>query len=461
MDGRNFVYYRAGVAIARFSISADSVKCSPRDLKTMEYGGWTDFVLTMYPFEADLDKRLADSVRTAQTGALTPDHMCTGTVSGGEKTAELWIQRHGSNPLDVLIAGGAVVACIDNERNYLGLLVEEGWEALTPQGDMAASDLSQPEYGIEYTGTSMVPMRDGVHLATDVYLPTPRRAGQRFPTVLIRTCYNKFGTGQFFPFVHYGYAVVAQDTRGRELSEGVWQPIVNERDDGDDTLNWIAAQDWSDGGVGMIGASYLAIVQWQAAASGNPHLKAIISMVTGGVPFFDFPHRSGVLSPGTIAWIVSMRHRSFSPDDMARTDWSNILKSRPIRDIPRLGIGEEIPFWNEWMEHEYYDEYWHRSNFLMNQHKIDVPAMYVSGWYDDVGQGSMQAWDMNKRNGRAHQKLISGAWKHKMNVSRDIHGNDYGPDGVRFFTRRKTITQRWPSAGVREGTVFSFPSHQH
>ena len=83
MDGRNFVYYRAGVAIARFSISADSVKCSPRDLKTMEYGGWTDFVLTMYPFEADLDKRLADSVRTAQTGALTPDHMCTGTVSGG------------------------------------------------------------------------------------------------------------------------------------------------------------------------------------------------------------------------------------------------------------------------------------------------------------------------------------------------------------------------------------------
>ena len=100
----------------------------------------------------------------------------------------------------------------------------------------------------------------------------------------------------YFAYVHYGYAVVAQDTRGRELSEGLWQPIINEKDDGDDTLNWIAAQEWSDGGVGMIGPSYLSIVQWQAAASGNPHFKASISMVTGGVPLFDFPHRAGVLS---------------------------------------------------------------------------------------------------------------------------------------------------------------------
>jgi len=345
---------------------------------------------------------------------------------------EHYIQPYGKNPLDLLVCNGRIAAAIDNERNYLGILAEDGFEGETPLAALGTKPISRAEYGIEFIGTYMAPMRDGVRLATDVYLPKQRKPGQKFPTVLIRTCYNKLGTGQFFCFAHYGYAVVAQDTRGRELSEGVWQPIINEKDDGDDTLNWIAAQPWSDGGVGMIGASYLAIVQWQAAASGNKHLKAMISMVTGGVPLFDFPHRAGVLSPGTIAWTVSMRKKSFAPEDMERDDWEDILARRPIRDIPEAGIGEKIPFWDEWMEHEYYDGYWHRANFLANQHLIDCPAMFVTGWYDDVGPGSMQAWDMTKRNGRANQKLICGAWKHKMNVSRDIHNNYYGPAAVRY-----------------------------
>lgn len=436
MSERVFLYYRAGVPIARFRFSGEAVLCTPRNLTDMSYGREQAFAWPMPPFDPELDRRLPEAVQSVQKGTVPEEAVyvrdISGTAAGAAVTAELFVQPRGKYPLDFLRCGEKIVACIDNERNYLGLLAEEGWEGLTPQGDMAAPGLSRPEWGIDFTGTEMVPMRDGVRLATDVYLPSGRAPGQKFPTVLIRTCYNKFSTAQFFAFVHYGYAVVAQDTRGRELSEGVWQPIVNEREDGDDTLNWIAAQPWSDGSVGMIGASYLAIVQWQAAASGNPHLKAIISMVTGGVPLFDFPHRGGVLSPGAIAWVVSMRKRSFAPDDMARTDWEQVLKTRPIREIPARGIGEEIPFWNEWMDHEYYDGYWHKANFLARQHRINVPAMYISGWYDDVGPGSMQAWDMNRRGGRANQKLICGAWQHKMNVSRDIHGNDYGPDAVRY-----------------------------
>ena len=436
MSERVFLYYRAGVPIARFRFSGETVLCTPRNLTDMSYGQEQAFAWPMPPFDPELDRRLPEAVQSVQKGTVPEEAVyvrdISGTAAGAAVTAELFVQPRGKYPLDFLRCGEKIVACIDNERNYLGLLTEEGWEGLTPQGDMAAPGLSRPEWGIDFTGTEMVPMRDGVRLATDVYLPSGRAPGQKFPTVLIRTCYNKFSTAQFFAFVHYGYAVVAQDTRGRELSEGVWQPIVNEREDGDDTLNWIAAQPWSDGSVGMIGASYLAIVQWQAAASGNPHLKAIISMVTGGVPLFDFPHRGGVLSPGTIAWVVSMRKRNFVPDDMERTDWEQVLKTRPIREIPARGIGEEIPFWNEWMDHEYYDGYWHKANFLARQHRIDVPAMYISGWYDDVGPGSMQAWDMNRRGGRANQKLICGAWQHKMNVSRDIHGNDYGPDAVRY-----------------------------
>ena len=436
MEFRNFTYYRSGVALARFRISEEEVLCTPRCVKTMEFGEERAFSLPMEPFNAELDRRIEEAVGLAQKNIVpagyerkAPEYAVTG---GSAKKTETHIQPSGWYPLDVIVSEGRVVACIDNERHYIGLLVEDGWEAVTPQADMTDALLSKPEYGIEFVGTEMVPMRDGVRLATDIYLPAQRRPGQKFPTVLIRTCYNKLNTALYHSYVHYGYAVVAQDTRGRELSEGLWQPIINERDDGDDTLNWIAAQEWSDGGVGMIGPSYLSIVQWQAAASGNPHFKASISMVTGGVPLFDFPHRAGVLSPGTMAWITSMRAKNFAPGDMVRDDWAQILKHRPIRDIPLAATGEENPFWNEWMEHEFYDGYWHKANFLVNQHKIDVPSLYVTGWYDDVGPGSMQIWDMNKRNGRKNQKLVCGAWMHKMNVSRDIHNIYYGPDAVRY-----------------------------
>lgn len=428
MKSRNFTYYRAGVAIARFEVEDGRVLYSPRDIRSLEYGDKVPFSWPMKPFSEDLDKRLPDALSAAQRNSVPEGYELVPSKNGAER----YVQQYGKNPLDFIVVNGRIAAAIDNERNYLGVLVEDGMEDITPLVNLKNQPISRPEYGIEFMGMEMVAMRDGVRLATDIYLPTQRKPGQKFPTVLIRTCYNKLSTDQFFCFAHYGYAVVAQDTRGRELSEGEWQPIINEKDDGDDTLNWIAQQPWSDGNVGMIGASYLAIVQWQAAASGNKHLKAIISMVTGGVPLFDFPHRAGVLSPSTIAWIVSMRKRKFAPEDMAREDWNDILAIRPIRYIPSKGIREEIGFWNEWMEHEYYDGYWHKANFLANQHKIDVPAMYVTGWYDDVGPGSMQVWDMNKRNGRANQKLICGAWKHKMNVSRDIHGNYYGAQAVRY-----------------------------
>lgn len=436
MEFRSFTYYRSGVALAKFRISAEKVYCTPRDIKTMEFGTEREFSLPMDPFNPELDRRIEEAVAGVQKGRVPAEYekaeAFTAVINGRERAAERYIQPSGWYPLDYIVSENRVVAAIENERHYVDLLVEDGWEAFTPQADMADMLLSKPEYGMEFAGTEMVPMRDGVHLATDIYLPAQRKEGQKFPTVLIRTCYNKFNTALYLAYVHYGYAVVAQDTRGRELSEGKWQPIINEKDDGDDTLNWIAAQEWSDGGVGMIGPSYLSIVQWQAAASGNPHFKASISMVTGGVPLFDFPHRAGVLSPGTMAWTTSMRSKSFAPGDMVRDDWDQVLKHRPIRDIPFAATGEENPFWNEWMEHEYYDGYWHKANFLVNQHKINVPSMYVTGWYDDVGPGSMQIWDMNKRNGRKNQKLVCGPWIHKMNVSRDIHNINYGPDAVRY-----------------------------
>ncbi|HTB17195.1 MAG TPA: CocE/NonD family hydrolase, partial [Bryobacteraceae bacterium] len=128
-----------------------------------------------------------------------------------------------------------------------------------------------------------VAMRDNIRLDTNVFYPasvgTP--AG-RFPTVLIRTPYGKgpdLAPG-YQSFINHGYAVVMQDVRGRYASGGVFDVLNQEGPDGYDTLNWIAAQPWSDGKVGMIGGSYLGIAQWQVALLNNPHLKAIFPVVS-------------------------------------------------------------------------------------------------------------------------------------------------------------------------------------
>jgi predicted acyl esterase len=129
---------------------------------------------------------------------------------------------------------------------------------------------------------TMVPMRDGVHLATDVYLPDGHG---REPAVLVRLPYDKCGRYTFMPalapyFTERGYAFVVQDVRGKFRSEGETLPFTHEVEDGYDTIDWVAGQAWCDGNVGMWGDSYYGYTQWAAAASEHPALKAIVPRVT-------------------------------------------------------------------------------------------------------------------------------------------------------------------------------------
>jgi uncharacterized protein len=106
----------------------------------------------------------------------------------------------------------------------------------------------------------MIPMRDGVRLATDIYRPTRNGAPVegKFPVLLGRTPYDKesIGAQTVNYFVSRGYIVIAQDVRGRYHSEGHWFAVRDDPNDGFDTAKWIGAQAWSDGGIGTMGSSY-------------------------------------------------------------------------------------------------------------------------------------------------------------------------------------------------------------
>jgi uncharacterized protein len=128
----------------------------------------------------------------------------------------------------------------------------------------------------------MVPMRDGVHLATDVYLPEASGPTQ---AVLVRHCYDKDAPNTFMPrlapqVTGRGYAFVVQDVRGKFRSEGATVAYVHEAGDGYDTLDWVARQPWSDGKVGMFGGSYFGFTQWAAVSSRHPALRAIVPRFT-------------------------------------------------------------------------------------------------------------------------------------------------------------------------------------
>src|SRR5258708_12167439 len=118
-----------------------------------------------------------------------------------------------------------------------------------------------------------VPMRDGIHLATDVY---GEAAGAREPVLLMRTPYNKRGAKAIAErFTAAGYVVVAQDTRGAYASEGKYVHYNNDDQDGFDTIEWIVQQPWSNGKVGMWGSSHPGAVQWAAAADPPYGLLAV------------------------------------------------------------------------------------------------------------------------------------------------------------------------------------------
>ena len=151
-----------------------------------------------------------------------------------------------------------------------------------------------------------VRMRDGVRLATDVYLP----AGDDSPgeTVLIRLPYDKSGQYTFIPliaeyFMARGYRVVAQDVRGKFRSEGETLLFVNEADDGYDTIEWITRQRWSNGRVAMWGDSYYGYTQWAAASTEHPALKAIAPRVTG--TWLGEPVRAGAGRTRGVEWAIT------------------------------------------------------------------------------------------------------------------------------------------------------------
>ncbi|APH46102.1 X-Pro dipeptidyl-peptidase [Microbacterium sp. 1.5R] len=239
------------------------------------------------------------------------------------------------------------------------------------------SDLARP---------ARVRMRDGVLLAADIYLPADDgdAAGD---TILIRLPYDKSGSYTYIPLIAeylmaHGYRVVAQDVRGKFRSEGEALLFVNEVRDGEDTLDWIVQQPWSNGRVAMWGDSYYGYTQWAAAATGHPALKAIAPRVTGtglGEPVHRVPGERTSNVEWTITYLYPVSHFHGNDTYMWEPDWTRRDFAAQVEEF-LADAGERSISYDQWYPRPVHlPRFPHGSPFAARS----VPALHTIGWWDN------------------------------------------------------------------------------
>lgn len=310
-----------------------------------------------------------------------------------------------------------------------------------------------------------VPMRDGVTLATNVWLPD---GPGPFPALLVRTPYGKDDAGLYgnpklpdvFALVEAGYAVVAQDVRGTSRSPGTFVPHTHEGPDGLDTLTWLAGQPWSDGAVGMWGGSYMGFTQWQVATRDVPALRAIAPVMSSADPYAA-PWRSpggalsqdAVLTWGTLSALRNLRRGPGDPAD-AEALLSGLADPRslhePLPPARRDPLIRSLPWLTEVLGHPERDAFWREISAIDHCDRITVPALHIGGWYDVFIGETVRAYTMMRRHGgsaeaRDGQRLLIGPWSH-------ADGTDLGTYPDRSFGLAGSIK----TAGVTEAHLRFF-----
>jgi putative CocE/NonD family hydrolase len=289
-----------------------------------------------------------------------------------------------------IISSSSVLA--DDKEDYKALM------------DMATSDTMV-----------MMPMRDGVRLATDVY--RPKNAVGKLPTILLKTPYNenKLQRGSLRMAklaVENGYAFVIQNERGRYYSEGEWQILGHPRTDGYDTLSWIEEQEWSSGKVGTFGCSSSAEWQLGLAAQNHPAHTAMVPAAAGaGIGKVGRYTEQGNWYKGGVhqtlfsIWLYSVQQNLAPrfPDSltqkqlqrlrksydlsaqMPEVDWKEQTKKLPLESWFENINGNDGPFL-EMVKREPGDPEWLEGGLYHDTEDFGVPALWLNSWYD-VSQG--------------------------------------------------------------------------
>ncbi len=274
---------------------------------------------------------------------------------------------------------------------------------------------------------AMVPLRDGVQLATDIYRDTTI---EKAPVVLMRSPYNKVGSRSVAErFAKAGYVAIVQDCRGKFASEGTFIPYNNEGQDGYDAIEWIGQQPWCTGPIGMWGSSYVGATQWQAAVEHPPGLTTITPTAT-----FSSFYRNLYLGGAVRHSLISTWASGNSPKPEGATpngNWSQTLLHLPLSEVDDQ-IGWPIPWLEGMLTHPTPGGYWKRLDMTQDIVELKLPVQHVVGYYDFFSRESVNNFVRLQQSAtdvetRKHQQLILGPWDHGTIGQTKVGELDFGP----------------------------------
>lgn len=315
---------------------------------------------------------------------------------------------------------------------------------------------SRPEYRIKVEKNVPAKMRDGTTLYADVYRPD---APGRFPVILLRLPYGKhmaadFGDHEFFPA--RGYVVVIQDGRGRFDSEGTYYPLIDEPQDGYDTVEWAAALPYANGLVGTQGQSYLGATQYLLAPTRPPHLRCAFP-VSAAADFHQswVYHTGGAFSFGwQIPYAIFLARNTIDrlgikdelwpkirPDLLRGINFGNPLTPEAYKRLPLMYwadlLKDVAPYLREYLTHPEDGPYWWAVSVERQHRNINVPMYHVSSWYDIFLRDALVHFNgLRSRaltpEARGGQRLLLGPWAHLFPYTTPTTGGtgdiDFGPN---------------------------------
>jgi putative CocE/NonD family hydrolase len=295
----------------------------------------------------------------------------------------------------VTVTSGTLVMCF-----LASAIAQTSSSAGRPQGP----------YEFDVQPNVFIAMRDGIRLATDLYMPKGSPSAH-YPIVLMRTPY---GNGpSTYPaisvFASHGYVVAVQDKRGKFRSEGIYRVNGGDAEDGFDTIEWLAKQKWSNGNIGMYGCSYLGDVQIFVAQTKPPALKALIPQASGSTAgsIQGYYRYFGQMIGGATEWASGVgwfaEHGAKVwprlPADLDPKQYSALYAKysqppkapvvdyhRAWRHLPMVDALRDQGFpdsdFDDMIEKPPTDPYWSQLPYMTDSYRSDVPALFVSSWYD-------------------------------------------------------------------------------
>lgn len=307
----------------------------------------------------------------------------------------------------------------------------------------------KPKYKIRECYEEMLKMDDGVCLRTVIYKPD--REGP-LPTIVVRSCYpdNDYiyrATAE--AYCTRGYSYIYQYCRGTGGSEGDWEPNVNERADGKNTIDWIADQEWT-GNIGYYGCSYLALTGWMIADIVPEKVKTMY-LTHYGTQRFVSAYQDGMFRHDVLtAWTMENAGHPIS------ADYLESCMYRPHIEVDKELWGKRLPWYRDWITNtNQEDEYWNTGFWKLLKDipsRVRIPLYVGEGWYDHHLASAIATYASLSEECRARSRFLIGGWEHDFNIKlQNCQGTHFENDDIlrAFYWFQKLLVEEvMPEAAI-------------